>query len=181
MGSSASKAARKYPEAVGKAVEAGMKRSTVPPAGVTNVTRLAEAHKSEAIERDAVDPHFLANLNKLGPVRVDHHMQTIRPEAKSARQRQLAESETLQLSPGTRNRLYGSSISELLDKHKSVKTYDELVKLAEEFKIDVDKLRGLVRFVNSPSVDKASIRSAPGSKQGEDLWVANAVWVEAKY
>ncbi len=30
-----------------------------------------------AIERDAADPHFLANLNKLGPVRVDH-MQTIR-------------------------------------------------------------------------------------------------------
>ena len=32
-----------------------------------------------AIERDAADPHFLANLNKLGPVRVDHHMQAIRP------------------------------------------------------------------------------------------------------
>jgi hypothetical protein len=32
-----------------------------------------------AIERDGADPHFLANLNKLGPVRVDHHMQAIRP------------------------------------------------------------------------------------------------------
>lgn len=54
-----------------------------------------------------------------------------------------------------------------------MKTDDGLVKLAEEFGIDVDKLKGLVRFVNSPSVDKASKRRAPGSKKGEDLWVAN--------
>lgn len=73
----------------------------------------------------------------------------------------------------TPNRLSGFSIIELLDKQKDVKTHDGLVKLAEEFKIDVDKLKGLVRFVNSPSVDKASIRRAPGSKKGEDLWVAN--------
>lgn len=31
-----------------------------------------------AIERDAMDPHLLANLTKLGPVRVDHHMQGYR-------------------------------------------------------------------------------------------------------
>jgi len=30
------------------------------------------------IQRDARDPQLLANLSKLGPVRVDHHMQTIR-------------------------------------------------------------------------------------------------------
>lgn len=73
----------------------------------------------------------------------------------------------------TRNRLYAFSISELLDRQKSVKTHDELVKLAEEFKIDVNKLKNLIRFVSSPSVDKTSIRPAPGSKRGEDLWVAN--------
>jgi hypothetical protein len=31
-----------------------------------------------AIEKDAQDPDFLANLSRLGPVRVDHHMQTVR-------------------------------------------------------------------------------------------------------
>ena len=31
-----------------------------------------------AILRDARDPQLHANLNKLGPVRVDHHMQTVR-------------------------------------------------------------------------------------------------------
>lgn len=30
------------------------------------------------IQRDARDPQLLANLNRLGPVRVDHHMQTVR-------------------------------------------------------------------------------------------------------
>jgi hypothetical protein len=69
--------------------------------------------------------------------------------------------------------LYGFSISELLDRQKLVTTQEELVKLAEEFKIDVDKLRSLASVVNSPSVDKASIRPAPGTKKGEDLWIAN--------
>jgi hypothetical protein len=32
-----------------------------------------------AIEKDAVDPDFLSNLNRLGQVRVDHHMQTVQP------------------------------------------------------------------------------------------------------
>jgi hypothetical protein len=32
-----------------------------------------------AIEKDAFDPHFLASVQKLGPVRVDHHMRTVRP------------------------------------------------------------------------------------------------------
>jgi hypothetical protein len=31
-----------------------------------------------AILRDARDPQLHANLNRLGPVRVDHHMQTVR-------------------------------------------------------------------------------------------------------
>jgi len=133
-----------------------------------------------AIARDVADPHLLANLNKLGPVAVDHHMQPFRKEASITKQlfesRQLEESET-QLP--TRNRLYAFSISELLDRQKSVKTHDELVRLADEFKIDVDKLKNLVGFVNTPSVDKASIRSAPRSKQGKDSRAANAVWVEA--
>jgi hypothetical protein len=69
--------------------------------------------------------------------------------------------------------LYGFSVSELLDRQKLVTTQEELVKLAEEFKIDVDKLRSLASVVNSLSVDKVSIRPAPGTKKGEDLWIAN--------
>jgi hypothetical protein len=62
-------------------------------------------------------------------------------------------------------------MSELLDKRKSLKTPEEEASLAEEFKIDVEILRSLARSVNSPSVDKAGIRPAPGSK-GEDNLIA---------
>jgi len=178
MGSSASKAVR-YPEAIGKAVGNGMKKPSVPTVATSDRrAHLAETHKIEAIDRDSADPHFLANLNRLGPVRVDRHMQSsIHPDATSPEQlfESRQEESEKQLS---RNRLYGFSMSELLDRQKDMKTHEELVKLAEEFKIDVDKLKGLVKFVNSPSVDKASIRPAPGTKKGEDLWVADAVWVE---
>ena len=72
-----------------------------------------------------------------------------------------------------RNRVYAPSITKLLDRHKSVTTHEELVALAEEFKIDADKLKSLARFVNSPSVDEASIRPAPGSKKDEDVCIVN--------
>ena len=33
-------------------------------------------HNILAVEEDSRDPHFLAKLNHLGPVKVDHHMRT---------------------------------------------------------------------------------------------------------
>ena len=33
---------------------------------------------ASAIEADARDPHFMANLGRLGQVKVDHHMETYR-------------------------------------------------------------------------------------------------------
>jgi len=59
----------------------------------------------------------------------------------------------------TRNRLYASSISELLDKRKGVRTLGELERLAEEFGIDLDVLNGLAKVVNSPSIDTGSMSS----------------------
>lgn len=53
-----------------------------------------------------------------------------------------------------------------------MKTTDEEAALAQGFKIDVEELRSLATSVNSPSVDKASIRPAPQSKKGEDRLVA---------
>jgi len=64
------------------------------------------------------------------------------------------ESESAQ---ATRNRLYASSISKLLDRRKGVRTPGELERLAEEFGIDVDVLNGLAKVVNSPSIDTGSM------------------------
>lgn len=85
MGSTASKTARRYP-----------KPSRVSATEPINKNRLPDSHRSKGqnstsyyrqisltifveIEQDAGDPHFLANLSRLGPVRVNHSMETTRP------------------------------------------------------------------------------------------------------
>ena len=81
MGSVSSKTARRYP-----------KPSRVP---ITEANQLAESHRTKGltstsyhgqfssvflveIKQDAGDPDFLANLSRLGPVRVNHSMETTR-------------------------------------------------------------------------------------------------------
>ncbi len=98
MGSAASKPARHFPKSVKpkwagtrtpNPSEATTSQSAMPQASETrnegSTLQLKASYGSnqlEAIERDSVDPQFLANLSKLGQVRVDHHMQTIRPVSK---------------------------------------------------------------------------------------------------
>ena len=103
MGSSASKAARKLPKRVESPKWAG-KRTPGPSTGTTGEQvdeTLASEHRSKGalvdvsfivptwqkswfvyvysvIEKDAQDPHLLANLRQLGPVNVDHHMKSFR-------------------------------------------------------------------------------------------------------
>ena len=85
MGSAASKTARRSPKPSNRLT------ATEP----TNKNRLPDSHRTKGqnstsyrqislancveIEQDARDPHFLANLSRLGPVRVNHSMETIRP------------------------------------------------------------------------------------------------------
>ncbi|TFY61714.1 hypothetical protein EVJ58_g4339 [Rhodofomes roseus] len=118
----------------------------------------------QAIERDAKDPQFMAMLSKLGPVKVDHHMQTVRPAQQGADQvqrvfqaRQRSEEDARSLTP-TRNRMLAGTLYELLEERKSASTREELEKLASRYEIDVDKLESVARFVNSPSVDEGSVR-----------------------
>ncbi|KAF8160598.1 hypothetical protein BJ912DRAFT_316837 [Pholiota molesta] len=171
MGNSASKAARRYPSRADIPRNAAKaSRPEVPAQG----SKLAESHRSEAIEKDAGDPDFLSNLSRLGPVQVDHHMQSIRPHDASLRVSRQAEAAALEPS---RNRLYAFVLSDLLDRRKAVRSRQDLEKLAKEFNIDVDKLESLARFVNSPSIDKATIRPIAG-KSEEDGFMAEAVWIE---
>ncbi|KAH9834069.1 uncharacterized protein C8Q71DRAFT_687408, partial [Rhodofomes roseus] len=121
----------------------------------------ASETKNESIERDAKDPQFMAMLSKLGPVKVDHHMQTVRPGADQVQRvfqaRQRSEEDARSLTP-TRNRMLAGTLYELLEERKSASTREELEKLASRYEIDVDKLESVARFVNSPSVDEGSVR-----------------------
>ena len=57
------------------------------------------------------------------------------------------------LSPQlSKNHLYSSTLTELLNQRKSAHTQKDLEKLSLEFGIEPDKLESLARFVTSPSV-----------------------------
>ncbi|PPQ89076.1 hypothetical protein CVT25_006448 [Psilocybe cyanescens] len=194
MGNSASKAARKYPTRAPpsqpttphNASRATAPRSQTEPASMP----LADSHRSQAIEKDGADPQFLSNLSSLGQVRVDHHMESIhvRPEASNiarlfeSRARLGADlasslsSSSTAFRP-TRDQMNATALSALMDRRKSVRTKGELEQLARDFGIGHDVLERLTRFVNSPSIDKASIRPATG-KSEEEGFVATAVWME---
>ena len=45
-----------------------------------------------------------------------------------------------------------------MEERKSVTTQEGLVDLAKRYKIDLDKMETLAMFINSPSVDSASVR-----------------------
>lgn len=85
MGSAASKTARRC-----------LKPSRVTAMEPTNKNRLPDSHRTKSqnstsyyrqiglaicveIEQDTGDPHFLANLSRLGPVRINHSMETTHP------------------------------------------------------------------------------------------------------
>ncbi|KIM48943.1 hypothetical protein M413DRAFT_21240 [Hebeloma cylindrosporum] len=179
MGSSASKAARKYPkhpEFPSQAARSVPQTSRSKP--VVSQNHLAESRRSEAIERDAADPDFLSNLSRLGPVRVDHHMQAVRPEAtNTARLFESRSKSELASSQPAKNTLYAFMLSDLLDKRKSIGSKQDLEVLSKEFGVDIDALDRLTRFVNSPSIDTSSIRPAKGNSE-EEGFVATAVWIE---
>ncbi|KAF9227975.1 hypothetical protein BS17DRAFT_414648 [Gyrodon lividus] len=183
MGSAASKTTRKLskvkpswtgsrtPSATGAAPGPSLPRPERP---------LAFESKSEAaIEADAKDLQFMSKLNQLGPVRVDHHMQTVRA-ARDIRDmyRSRVQSETEASSmQSTRNRLLASSLFELLEARKSMVNPAEQETLAKRYQIDVEKLQELCRVVNTPSIEKSTVVRTTDI-DGEELLTMTAHWLD---
>ncbi|KAM5539050.1 hypothetical protein V8D89_007273 [Ganoderma adspersum] len=185
MGSSASKsAARKLPRA--PSAWAGS-RSPNPNLGEqphSHARPLPRASdtKDEAILRDAHDPQFLANLSKLGPVRVDHHMQTIQPAAASAQhihQTRLRSEEEARSPRSTRNRLVAESLLELLEERKYAATQKDLEILVKKHSLDLEKLERLAHHVNSVSVNQDSVKRWVNEDGHENVTML-ASWVNPK-
>jgi hypothetical protein len=63
--------------------------------------------------------------------------------------------------------MYASTLSELLDRRKAARSTQELEKLCEEYGIKPSKLESLARFVNSPSINSATIRPIAGKSEEE--------------
>ncbi|TFK55232.1 hypothetical protein OE88DRAFT_1732488 [Heliocybe sulcata] len=184
MGSGASKTARRFPVAKEKPTWAGARSPSAgeqpqpqPRDRSQNMSKtLASETKDEEITRDAIDPQFMANLSRLGAVKVDHHMQTIRTADTINRgflSKQQSEAEAAS-SQRVRNHLLAPALSDLLDQRKHITSPQELQSLADEYGVDVDKLERLARYVNSPSVDE---RTRSTILKGDEQHTT-ATWIE---
>lgn len=122
----------------------------------------------------------MANLSKLGQVRVDHHMQTVRPDAERIQgvfQTRLRSEVEASSARSTHNKLVAGSLQDLLQERKSLTSRDELHKLAQRYDVDPDKLESIARFVNSPSIDEGSIKRTIG-EDGAETVTMKAIWVD---
>ncbi|KAI0374707.1 hypothetical protein BV20DRAFT_960857 [Pilatotrama ljubarskyi] len=142
----------------------------------------ASETKSEAIERDSRDPHFLANLSKLGQVKVDHHMQTIKPAADQAQrlfQTRLRSEDEARSARPSRNQLVATSLMDLLEERKSASTQRDVEELAKKYDIDLEKLERMARYVNSVSIHQDSVKRWI-SEDGVEHTTMLASWVDPK-
>ncbi|KAI6109858.1 hypothetical protein F5141DRAFT_1117116 [Pisolithus sp. B1] len=159
MGGATSKVVRRLPKE--KPAWAGSRTPPDPGAASRHESKppLASDSKSPAIEVDGRDPQFMSKLNRLGPVRVDHHMQSVQPTDHAQamyRSRMQSEVEATNIRV-VRDRLLASSLSSLLDTRKSVTTTTELESLATRYGIGVGMLQQLCRHFNTPSADERTI------------------------
>ncbi|PCH35588.1 hypothetical protein WOLCODRAFT_139965 [Wolfiporia cocos MD-104 SS10] len=186
MGGASSKPARQFPKTAAKPPPTWAGARTPSPAEA-RPPRASNPRASEtrdaAIDRDSRDPQFMANLSRLGPVKVDHHMQTIRPAADRAHQgfqSRLRSEEEARSSRPTRNRLMAASLSDLLQEYKMVSSAEELKNLADRYDIDVETLRNVARFVSSPNIDRETVVRVVDEESGTEKITMKAAWVDPR-
>ncbi|KAE8234793.1 hypothetical protein CF326_g178 [Tilletia indica] len=136
----------------------------------------ASETKTREIMDDAGDPTLLQNLQRLGPVDVEHphsplndrnshHGSMIQILAARARDVEQAEGEEHDInnahdSPSGSTappplRLSPSTIATLLDERKDCTSRKDLETLAIEYDVPVDVIEGLARYFNTPSVSES--------------------------
>ncbi|KAH9029090.1 hypothetical protein EDB85DRAFT_1968227 [Lactarius pseudohatsudake] len=183
MGSASSKATRTFPAVKpGKPPSWGGTRTpahdpkTLP--SPTARQPWASESKDEIIQSDARDPQLLANLNRLGPVRVDHHMQTVQTEARfkelfQSRARSEDEAASMRIP---RNHLLVSSLVALLGERQSVLgrmsgNDAALRQLAEKYGMDVKRLESLAC--------SGGVRYIKDAQSGEETAISEVAWKES--
>ncbi|KAI0049673.1 hypothetical protein FA95DRAFT_1588093 [Auriscalpium vulgare] len=181
MGSTPSKAARSLPKTSARAPPAWAGARTPGPSDPQLASHARQPLAT--IRQDSRDPHLLANLSRLGPVRVDHHMQTVRTQEADVSRLFNSRAQAEQDAAGAntpRNRLWGYALDQLLEERQSVGTREEQSQLAERYGMDAAKLESLARYVNTPSIPEGSIVRVIG-KDGEEKITMTASWKEPSF
>jgi hypothetical protein len=109
-----------------------------------------------------MDPQLLANLIRLGPVKVDHGMHGLKPSGVTASRilnTQKQSEAKARRGERDRNNLQASSLFEALAQLQEAKDEQTMEKLAERYNLDAKVLRELGKTVNVPTPDEASART----------------------
>ena len=124
----------------------------------------------KAIREDGTDPQLLANLTRLGPVKVDHGMHALKPAGVNA-SRILAtqkQSETeAQTGKTKRNEIQALSLFDALTRLQEARDEQTLERLAREYNFDGRVLRELGKTVNIPTPDETTARTVVDEDGGE--------------
>lgn len=116
-----------------------------------------------AIREDGADPQLLANLTRLGPVKVDHGMRGFKLTGMNASRMLNAQKESeaeVQTGGTKRNHLRAPSLFDALTRLREAKDYQMVEKLAGEYNLDSGVLRELGSTVNAPTPDETTARTA---------------------
>ncbi|PWN49845.1 hypothetical protein IE53DRAFT_387897 [Violaceomyces palustris] len=175
----------------------------------------ASETKTSAILQDASDPQFLKNLHKLGPVNVPKASTTFRPTDQmlnilAARTKELdqqaqlqqsqrgydpavttSDATTIRFASPSSSRIPASSLSNLFDDRKHLKTQKHLETISIEYDLPLSTIEMLARHLTSPTVggeveDEGGVMAGGGGltarARGEEDGPpkVKAVWVEPK-
>ncbi|KAF8334054.1 uncharacterized protein EI90DRAFT_3153428 [Cantharellus anzutake] len=183
MGTTSSKVARQLPLTKPRPAWAGARTPRPEEAEIPAARYGVNDPKSQAIKEDTKDPQLVQSLYTLGQVDVNRmsvqHDSHRKAGAISQMFRSREESEFQALSDQiTPNRLAASSLFELLDARKGVKTHTQLHNTAKAHSIDPALLDTLARFVNTPSTGESTTTHTV--ENGEERTTSQALWVDPK-
>ena len=109
-----------------------------------------------------MDPQLLANLTRLGPVKVDHGMHALKPTGVNASRilKTQRQSETeAQTGETKRNHIQAPSLFDALTRLQEARDEQTLERLAGEHNLDGGVLRELGKTVNVPTPDETTTRT----------------------
>jgi hypothetical protein len=133
-------------------------------------TQRVQSERPQAIQDDGMDPQLLANLTRLGPVKVDHGMHGLKLTGVTAGRildmQKQSEMET-RTRETKRNHLQAPTLFDALMRLQEAKDERATERLAEEYNLDAWVLRELGKTVNVPTPDETTTRAVIGEDGAE--------------
>ncbi|KIR96444.1 hypothetical protein L804_06279 [Cryptococcus deuterogattii 2001/935-1] len=129
--------------------------------------------KDDAIRKDAMDPQFMQNLYKLGPVEIHDAGKFVPAQAqRTLRSRKAEYTSSSQIAPP--GHLTFPFLASLLDSLKTLPPGSDPAPLYEKYGVDREKVEELRKWVNSVSVEEEDIVRV---EEGNEIREMKAVWV----